>query len=182
MDTQTRRSARLRARADDATLSAAASSNPRRRILKRKSPELDETKPVESPSKRARVEQLERELNKREAELNRREISLSQRECALESLKEQVRALIVEKDGYEQMWKEGEVKIARMSANAAAPGLDLQWLLAHLDDEYQCSLYVIPLSTFVCHTYVLVHTTRCFELMCAFPYLAYSASLTLTQG
>lgn len=97
----------------------------------------------------------------REEELNEREDLLRAREEALEDYERSLRAKedaldyqlrdaearidaeVAERQSYAQLWQSTESELAQIassSSSESSPGLNLQWILAHLEDQYQCTL------------------------------------------
>ncbi len=104
------------------------------------------------------VSEREAAVMERETTLQRTEKSVSRREAAVKkeqntgraeqvllkgkigNLQTELRSLKVERDYLVKLCKDKDTEIARMSSSLGETGVNLQWILGHLDDQYQCSL------------------------------------------
>ncbi len=139
---------------------------------KRQDASIDEVAEYETLEARERaVSEREAAVMERETTLQRTEKAVSRREAAVKknkntsntgraekvllkgkirNLQTELHSLKVERDDFVKSCKDKDTEIARMSSSLDETGVNLQWILGHLDDQYQCSLYVdssIPAGT-----------------------------------
>ena len=90
------------------------------------------------------LQRAQKALSKRETALKKHETRLQQAQKTnknqLGKLRAQLTALAAERDGYVKLWKDKEMELAGISSSRAGKGLDLQWILEQLEEQYQCSL------------------------------------------
>ncbi len=143
--------------------------------------------PLAEPSKvnEEALHRRELELKKREAALEKKEKSLAKREerntdklkrlqadmavasTKLGKLGGEVKALTAMNATLEKKIRE---KLAEVSASpiSSEHGVGTQWVLTQLEDQFQCSLYVLPHVIRLSSTtqwFCIVTTTSCFEVM-----------------